>query len=151
MRNLVMAATDDLEVLNVSIPTEWGDINGEPNPEFGPSLWASSDLASFGNAASPGIIFEASPDFTVDDIDAVLDSLDFSEQCTYDSTEEYEDAFYFGSLDLWTDCGDTGAIVLALAAVPPEGDFVIRMMIVAVEQRDLHAADVALSTFFVDA
>lgn len=142
-------ATDDLGLLTVSIPAEWSEVDGAENEEFGPSLWASSDLAAFNAFDAPGIIFEASPDLTVDDIGTVLDSIDLSADCTYDSTEEFEDAFYFGSLDLWTDCGESGAVAFGLAAVPPEGDYVIRLIIVALEDRDLNAADAALSTFLV--
>jgi len=100
------------------------------------------------------IIVEAALGLTIDDVEQVLETLDYSANCTYESTEEYEDALYFGSLDLWTNCGDSGAILLALAAVPLEvpasGDFVLRMVVSALEQRDLDPADVALGTFVVN-
>ncbi len=143
-----MTVTDDTGLITVSVPTEWGDTNGAPNPTFGPSIYAAPDLSGFLDTwATPGIIVESNPDLTSADLQGVLNEMDYSNACVYEGAEPYEDVLYTGTLELWSDCGGIGTIAVVLAVTPFDGSYVIRMMFQAVDDRDLDAADQALASF----
>ncbi len=143
-----VSVSDDSGAITVEVPAEWADTNGAVNPEFGPSIYASPNLQSFIDTwDTPGVIVEASNTRTSAEIEAVLNEIDLSGDCVKDSREPYEDALYTGQVDLWTNCGGTGAVAFVLAVSPPEGNYVIRLLIQAVEDRDLDAADHILNSF----
>ena len=142
--------TDDTGQAIVDVPTEWSDIDGTFNEDFGPSLYAAPSLPGFLESwETPGLILEVSNELTAADIDTVLDELDQSGPCVYEGREPYEDPLYSGLLDLWTDCGGVGTVVFTVAVSPADGAFVARMFIQVVETRDLDAADQVFSTFYV--
>ncbi|MCP5027404.1 MAG: trypsin-like serine protease [Actinomycetia bacterium] len=143
--------TDDSGLISVSVPAEWNDTDGSANPDFGPSIYAAPNLTGFLDTwDTPGIIIESSPTRTVDDLDATLAEIDLTGSCVFEGVDVYEDPLYFGSLELWSDCGGTGAITVVLVAAPLDGNFLIRMFIQAIEPRDLVAADEALATFIAN-
>jgi serine protease Do len=143
-----VSISDDSGSITVDVPVEWSDVDGAPNPEFGPSLYAAPDIASFlGEWGTPGVIIEATSSRTAADIDATLDELDFTGECTYLGREPYSDALYSGSLDTWTDCGGIGVVVFVVAVTPADGSYLARLLIQAVEGRDLDAADQIFNTF----
>jgi serine protease Do len=143
-----VTVSDDSGSISASVPAEWSDVNGEPNPDFGPSLYAAPNLESFlGTYDTPGVIIEATASRTAADIELTLDELDFSSECTYDGRSEYNDSVYFGSLDQYSNCGGTGSAVFVVAVTPEDGSFLARLLIQAVEQRDLEAADQIFNTF----
>lgn len=140
--------TDDTGAISVEVPVEWAETDGAPNPEFGPSIYASPELQAFIDTwGTPGVIVEVSSTRTSAETEAVLNELDLSADCTKESREPYEDALYSGLLDVWINCGGGETVALALAVSPPAGNYVIRLLFQAVEDRDLDAADRALSTF----
>jgi serine protease Do len=141
-------ATDDLTLVSAEVPVEWGDVNGEPNPDFGPSLYAAPDLQAFLESYdTPGVIIEATASRTAADIDATLDELDLSGECTFQGRNPYSDSLYTGSIDYYTDCGGTATSVFVLAVTPEDGSYLARLLIQAVDVRDLDAADRILNTF----
>lgn len=140
--------SDDSGSINASVPVEWSDIDGAPNEEFGPSLYAAPNLDSFLNTFdTPGVIIEATGTRGAADIDLTLDELDLSDQCTYEGRSPYSDVLYTGSLDLYTNCGGTNTTLFVVAVTPEDGTFLARLLIQAVEPRDLDAADEIFASF----
>jgi serine protease Do len=145
-----VSVSDDSGSITASVPAEWSDVNGEPNAEFGPSLYAAPNLDSFlGTFDTPGVIIEATGERGAADIDATLDELSLADRCTYLGRSPYADALYTGSLDEYSDCGGTGTSIFVVAVTPEDGTFLARLLIQAVEQRDLDAADEIFATFVV--
>lgn len=143
--------SDDTGSVGVEIPVEWGERNGEPNPEFGESIYASPDLGTFVDSFDvPGVIVERSTDFTSADIDAVLDIWGSVDACSdRGGREDFQtpDGAFAGKWEVFTGCGNSGAILLAIAVSPPDGNSVVRMLFQIVSEADLEAADRAIATF----
>lgn len=143
-----MSISEDSGSISVSVPAEWAEVDGTADAEFGPSLYAAPSIDSFLNTFdTPGVIIEATAGRTSADIDSTLDELDFSDQCTYGGRSPYSDALYSGSLDLCTNCGGGSTSIFVVALTPSDGTFLARLLIQAVEPRDLDAADQFFSTF----
>jgi serine protease Do len=145
--------SDDQGLISVSIPTSWSQVDGSPNPDFGPSIWASPDIQGWQTTWTvPGIIVESSPDLTSADIPALLEARDQSAACANLGAEPYEDALYAGTLQIWGRCGGTDTFYVVLAASPldPGQDYLVRLEIQAVDSRDLEAGDEALATFIAN-
>lgn len=143
-----VSISDDSGSIVVEVPVEWTDLNGAENTEFGPSIYAAPDIDSFLNSIdTPGVIVEASSGRTAADIDATLDELDLSEGCVYQGRSPYSDVLYTGSLDLYTKCGGGTTSIFVVAVTPTDGSFLARLLIQAVEPRDLDAADHIFNTF----
>jgi serine protease Do len=143
-----VSVSDDSGLISVSVPAEWSDLNGAPNESFGPSLYAAPNIDSFLNTfETPGVIIEATGTRGAADIDATLDELDLSAQCTYEGRSPYSDVLYTGSIDLYTNCGGTSTSIFVVAVTPEDGAFLARLLIQAVEPRDLDAADEIFNTF----
>ena len=146
------SVSDDTGTISVDIPVEWSDTDGTENPTFGPSIWASPDQDSFlEDLTTPGVIVESSSERTAADIDTTLAEIDtdfsLGEVCTSQGQEPYEDALYTGVVEVWAECGDTGTLIFTLVATPEDGSFLIRALIIAVEARDLDAADRVFDSF----
>ncbi|MEM7139761.1 MAG: S1C family serine protease [Actinomycetota bacterium] len=142
---------DDQGLISVSIPTAWADVDGTPNPNFGPSIWAAPDIGGWRDTwGVPGIIVESAPDRSASEIDALLAERDLSGACEDFGAEPYEDPLYFGTLQIWGNCGGTDTYYIVLAAAPFDADYLIRVEVQAVETRDLEAADQALATFIAN-
>ena len=140
--------SDDSGSISTDVPVEWFDIDGAPNPDFGPSLYAAPELEAFSTTfGTPGVIIEATSARSLPDINATLDEVNFADSCTYDGRSPYADALYAGSIDTWSNCGGIGAIVLVVVVVPADGSYLARVLIQAVEERDLEAADQIFNTF----
>ena len=143
-----VSISDDSGSITVSVPAEWADVNGAANVNFGPSLYAAPVLQSFVDTFdTPGVIIEATSARTAVDIQSTLDEIDFSTQCTYVGRDSYGDALYLGSFDLYTNCGGGTTSVFVVAVTPSDGSFLARLLIQAVEPRDLDAADQIFNTF----
>ncbi len=143
-----VTVSDDSGSINASVPVEWSEIDGAPNAEFGPSLYAAPNLDSFLNTFdTPGVIIEATGSRGAADIDSTLDELSFSDQCTYVGRNPYSDPLYTGSLDEYSNCGGTSTSLFVVAVTPEDGTFLARLLIQAVEPRDLDAADQIFASF----
>jgi len=146
-----VAISDDSGSITVSVPAEWADLNGAANENFGPSLYAATDIQSFLDTFdTPGVIIEATAGRTAADIQSTLDEIDFSSQCTYVGRDVYGDALYLGSFDLYTNCAGGTTSVFVVAVTPTDGSFLARLLIQAVEPRDLDAADTVFNTFIAN-
>ena len=148
---------DDTGSMQVEVPIEWSDVDGAPyTDEEGRAVTdvrAASDLAGFLETwGTPGMIFSASSDWaetTSEEelLDFYLESLQSA--CTYEGRSPYEDPAYTGFYDFYSECADTQATYVIVAARPPEGNFLILVQVQANEDRDFDALDHILASFFV--
>jgi hypothetical protein len=145
--------TDASGLLQVTIPNEWTEINGEPyEDENGNVIFdirASHDLASFEETwSTPGIIVRASADVTDEGISAFANRVaGYAEECEAEVGLPYDDGLYAGIYDVYSNCGGTGAMYIAITAMPDNESFVIGAEIQVVDDRDLDALDKMLESF----
>lgn len=144
---------DDTGSISVEVPVEWADFDGAPG-ELGPSITASTDIASFGAYDAPGVNLLLIQDVPNPEggIDAGLDAgaVDFAAQCaTSEGRSDYDDGLYVGKFDVYTGCGTSGSAFFVLAAFEPGSDFVIIVAVNAITTADLEALDTIKSTFLV--
>jgi serine protease Do len=145
--------TDDSEALQVSVPNEWGDVNGSAwtleGEEIGAAVSAAPDLEEFDESwEAPGMFFGASSVLAEEyDAEGYLDTIDYSDSCTFDSREPYEDTVYTGVSDLWVDCGETGTSVIVVSALNDDGSHLARVEVTVASDADGEAADEILNSF----
>jgi serine protease Do len=145
--------TDDSGAISISIPDAWSDISGIPwerdGGNIGVSIVAAPDLQGWYDTWEvPGVFFGASRSLIAElDETALLDSNDFSGSCTFDSRNEYSDALYTGSYDLWVDCDGLATTMVVVAAVPEDRSFIMLLQVIAVSDADFDALDTILNTF----
>jgi serine protease Do len=143
-----VSVSDDSGSITLEVPVEWNDLDGTPQPDFGPSIWASPDLASFIDSFNtPGVIVEATGLEGPPDLEGVLMDFEFGAACTFVGTSPYSDALYTGLIDEYIDCAGRGTSVFVVAVTDEAQTLVARVMIQAVEPRDLDAADRIFATF----
>jgi len=150
--------TDDTETLVMDVPVEWtADIDSEPWLDENGDLYslyleASSNRTEFKETYStPGVLFMASEVLAAEFSPSSFldDSGGKYEACTYDGRFEYDDGVYTGVYDWYYDCDDIGSVIIELAAEPASGSYLTFILIQAVSDADLDAADNILNTFFV--
>ena len=143
-----VSVSDDSGFITLEIPAEWSELDGSVNDSFGPSLWASPNLDGFvGGYDTPGVIIEATGERSSADIDATLAEDDFSTECNYEGRSPYSDGLYTGSIDIYTNCVGGTSSIFVVAVAPDDDLFLARLVIQAVEPRDLDAADQIFRTF----
>jgi hypothetical protein len=119
------------------------------------SIWAAPNLQDFdGTWGTPGVKFNVTAD--KDKVGGHIQMLDASRSspflgdCDLDDRYEYNDGFYRGFYDYYSNCGAPGgAGYLILAAVPIQdtGDILVFVEIQIVSDADVDAADHILKTF----
>lgn len=145
--------TDDTGSISVDVPTAWAEVDGAAwtmgGTPVGVAITAAPSIEGFQSTwTTPGMFFGASRDMIASyDEPGILDSIDFSDACAYDSRNEYADALYTGFYDLWTGCGGTGTSLVVLAAVPADRSFLMVVWVQVVSEADLEALDTVLNTF----
>ncbi len=142
---------DDYGAIAMEIPAEWDDIDGSP--------WLGDDdqvigarliAAPSGEGENPFVYFGAMPLEELFDPDELLDTADFSDLCgEYGGRSDYADQLYTGKYDYYTDCGDGGNVIFVVVAAPEDQSYLTLVMIQAVSQADLEAADHVFETFEV--
>ena len=144
--------TDDTGLLVVDVPTAWDDVRTETvtddTGEYAQIL-AAPDVQQFLDTFDvPGMSFaiDLAAERTVDDW---IGASDFSSACTDTGIEDYDDGLYTGKLQVWTDCGGTGALLAVIAAGPPTGEFSVRVVVQALTEADLEALDRIVQSFRV--
>jgi len=153
------AWTDNLEAIQVEVPTSWVEVDGAPwtsdtGANFA-SIWAAPNLQDFdGTWGTPGVKFNVTAD--KDKVGGHIQMLDnsrstaFLSDCSLDDRYEYNDGFYRGFFDYYTNCGGPGgAGYMILSAVPVQdtGDVLVFVEIQIVSDADVDAADHILQTF----
>lgn len=148
--------TDSAGVLSMEVPVEWTDVrDGDwtvDDQAVGLRLAAAPDLdAFFESWGMPGVFLSASADLlkTTDEA-GLLDSIDYSDSCTFAERKELPDGHFTGLYDRWEKCGDEQSSALIVAVAPQERTFVVLIEMQVVSDRDLEAVDHILDSFVVD-
>ena len=148
--------TDNEEKIRVQVPVEWDDIEtGEwtfKGKKTGVFLAASADLGNFYSTRSQsGILIGVSRSLAQTyDRDGLLglEKRDLSRQCTHQGRFDYQNQFYNGKYDHFTNCSGTpGLLVFATASA--DGKSLILIRIAVVSEADLEAVDTIINTFQV--
>lgn len=144
---------DDSGVVSVLVPVEWSDIDGTYNDYYGgPSVWAAPSIDDFtASFSTPGVQIDVSLDGYFSAYDLVLDDYElWLGLCSDGGTEDYDDGYYLGIIQIYEDCGPEQALVLVLGAEPWDGEgYTIRVLAQVVTEADLEALDNILNSFFV--
>jgi serine protease Do len=154
-----VTVTDDYGAIQVSIPTAWGEVSGEPwydgDDVIGSSIVAAGNIDAFYNTFDePGVFFGVSDDVArlagyIQLLDVYRES--FMSDCSLDGRYPYEDSGFLGSYDVFTSCGSTGSTIIVLAARPitNETSLLATVMVQILSDADLVALDEILRTFDV--
>jgi hypothetical protein len=146
-----VSISDETGQITVEVPAVWDDISIIINNEFGPSIVASTDIAGFlGGWENPGLLVEASSFFDPGDLETVIAEADFAAFCVAEDLQPYVSAEHTGLYRVWTDCGGVGAVLVSAVVTPTSDDLLIRLLVQALETRDLDAADRLLASFAGD-
>lgn len=106
---------DESNSLAVSVPVEWGEVDGTSRTDEAGRSWASlavaPDLDAFwGSLTVPGLwMLGTDPSFTPE---AGLQQFDFSDSCTVTDSDVWDDGYYRGPYEEY-DCDGSTLIVLA--------------------------------------
>ena len=149
-----MTINDDTGQLAVNVPTSWAQVDGtawiNSNGEnLGIRVAAAPNLDDFfGTWTTPGISFKASSDLGATDVE-LLDQIDLSSDCQFDSRQAYSDQLYSGQYDIWSNCGGAGTTYVVLTAVPADSAFVILLEVQLISDADGEAFQEILNSFVV--
>ena len=148
--------SDDSGAIVMEVPAEWSDVDGsiwtseDDGSVLGGSLSAAPNITDFlGTFSVPGVDLIASSILADTEIDEMLGWSDYSENCTYDGRNDYKDSVYSGAFDLYIECGDTGSVIIVLAAKPADQSHAVILEGQAVTESDVDALDHVLDTFNV--
>lgn len=128
--------SDDSGSLVVTVPVEWDDINGAgwvyDGADVGLGLSASTDLAGYDAYWDvPGLFFGTSSSLRGQyDPASFLATMDFSSDCNFDGNFDYDDGYYVGTYDQYSDCGGVGSTFIVLVAEPSTQDVLLLLQIV---------------------
>lgn len=138
---------DDTESILIEVPTEWADRATATWEVTGrPMIQASADNHSFDNSWSePGLIYAVVD--TTDDLEGLIQNMDFAADCADDGLSEYSDGLYTGFYHRYSDCGGSGNQVVVLAATPNDQSFTALLLVQMMHDRDVLALDHAFATF----
>ncbi|MEJ2012380.1 MAG: trypsin-like peptidase domain-containing protein [Anaerolineales bacterium] len=152
-----MTVYDDENVLMLSIPDSWTDIDGTSyNDDAGlhwNSIWAAPSIENFNNSwDTPGVQFEAVANAaSVGGPEAYLAQLanGLDEVCSLDEVNSYADDVFTGSYELYGNCGGTNSALLVLTAVPADDPsaLVVSLIVQIVSDTDWDALDQILNSF----
>jgi hypothetical protein len=69
--------------------------------------------------------------------------------CTPTDPQDYDDGLYTGAIQVFTNCGGTGAVMLAIVAQPADASFSALVTIQLATEADIAVADKVLETFII--
>jgi serine protease Do len=150
--------TDDSQSIFVQVPDTWSQRDGAGFQDQQGNVWAqvtaSPDIESYrGTWSTPGATVQASPgalaNATIQDLLASYAGL-ADQGCVSDGPQDYEDGYHTGQYIFWSNCGDTGASFLVLAATADSGNYLVSVTVQAVTEADLGAIDRVLGSFIAD-
>lgn len=144
--------TDDSGALVMEVPEEWDDVDGSPwTVDSGEVIGAKLTAQPTGAVDGPLVYLSATvtnPDKF--DADALLDQTSFEDTCgKYEGRNDYADQVYTGRVDQYSECGDANAVTFVVIAAPEDMSYFTLMMVVALTDADLEAADRVFNTFEV--
>ena len=149
--------TDNEEKIKLQVPIEWSDIETGSwtfkGKNVGVFVAASGDLANFYSTRSqPGVLIGVSRSLahTYNKEGLLgLERRDLSRQCAHKGRFDYQNQFYSGQYDQFTNCasGTPGVLIFTTASADQKSLILIR--IVVVSDADLQAVDTIINTFQV--
>jgi serine protease Do len=146
--------SDDSGSITVTAPAAWSDVVGEPwrfgeLTNIGPAFSAAPDRQAWLDGwETPGFFIAASTELGLSPAEFLADQ-DFSGSCDFAGTEDYNDGYYVGLMDVWQNCGVAGSEFLVVAAQPPDGAYLVLVQIIEVTDADVGAADQIFLSFFI--
>lgn len=144
---------DDSGTIAVSVPTAWSDVVGSPT-DLGdgvasPTLIASPSIADYNATwSTPGMEFLASPTLTQFSSAELLD-LAAPSECVSQGRNDYDDGFFVGQFEVFTDCGGTNTQFYVVASTSSDGSYGVLVAVQVVSDADLEALDNILGSFNV--
>lgn len=150
---------DETGAIQVDIPVEWTQVDGQPwydgDTVLGASITAAADLEAFNNDYyEPGIFFAASKEIAklggyVQILDLYRES--YLEDCDLTDRFDYEDSAFEGKYDLFTNClGQANAlVVLSARPINNPTSMIITLIANLISDADYDALDQIFATFDV--
>lgn len=148
--------SDRSGILSVEVPTEWTDVNDGDwtwqEETAGIRLVATTDADKFFDSWQiPGVIFNVSTSLAADNTpEDLLDAMQYTESCTYESREAIPEGFYTGFYDIWSGCDNSDSRAIVVSVVPETKDFIVLFEIYLVSEADVDALDHILDSFVVN-
>jgi len=154
-----VTVTDDYGAIQVSVPSSWTEVSGEPwydgGDVIGSSIVAAANIDAFYNSYDePGVFFGVSDDLArlggyIQLLDIYRES--FMSDCSLDGRYDYEDSAFLGAYDVFTNCGSSGSTIIVLSTRPisNQSSFLATVMVQILSDADLDALDEILRTFDV--
>lgn len=150
--------SDDEGVISISVPEEWGQLDGEAfedaDGNFYYSLTAAPDLDGYNTTwETPGVRMNASEMLVDADVESEL--ADFMEsiasECTLDDEGDFDDGLYLGLYQYFTDCGGFDTDFVGLVAKDYDGTHIVYLAIQMVDSSDKGPVlDEILATFIAE-
>lgn len=154
-----VTVTDDYGAIQVSIPTAWVEVSGEPwyddGDIIGAGITAAASIDGFNNTyEESGVFFGVSDDLAR--LGGYIQLLDvyrpsFMNDCSLDGRYDYEDSAFKGAYDVFTNCGSGRSTIIVLSARPinNQTSILATVMVQILTDADLDALDEILRTFDV--
>lgn len=148
-----VTVSDDSGSISVDVPDTWSQVDGSGATDGGgvqfAALSASPDLEGYGTTWSvPGVTLYASPDAVGDDIATRLAQFSPSD-CTLDNSGAYDDSFYVGEFNYFTNCGGGTTDYVVLVTKDAANTHLMILTAQLVSDSDKSAVlDQMLNTFF---
>lgn len=139
---------DDTNSILIEVPTEWSDHLTTPGviSPGQPFIQAAASIEGLDTTwTEPGLIYTVVE--TTEDLEGLIDGLDFAADCEDDGLQEYTDGLYTGFYHRYSNCGGSGNQVMALAATPNDQSFTALLLVQMMYDRDALALDHAFATF----
>lgn len=143
---------DDSGALVMEVPEEWDQVDGSPWRDNAGKIIGAQLLAQpTGADEGPFVLFSAAAITSGGfDADELLDESNFDNFCSqYDGRDDYADQVYTGLYDQYSGCGNEEGVVFVVAAAPEDESLFTLVMVMALTEADLQAADRAFSSFEV--
>lgn len=144
--------SDDSGALVMEVPEEWDQVDGSAwRDDAGTIIGAQLMAQPTGADEGPFVLLSAAAARPGQfDADELLDQSSFEDVCTqYDGRADYADQVYAGRYDQYSGCGASEGVVFVVAAAPEDESYFTLVMVMALTEADLQAADRAFNTFEV--
>jgi hypothetical protein len=148
--------TDNEEKIMVQVPVEWSDIESGAwtfkGKHVGVFLAASTDLGNFYSTRSQsgvliGVSHSLAQNYNKESL-LGLEKRDLSRQCVQKGRFDFQNQFYAGQYDHFTNCSGTpGLLIFTTASADQNSLIMIRIAVVS--DADLEAVDKIINTFQV--
>lgn len=147
---------DNTHTIQVDIPNEWSDVDGQiwevDGKPLGVQIQAAPNLKRFNDTdTEPGMVFVASRSvaqkYNENDL---LQLFDLSKDCTKtESAKPFKTSSYTGLYDVYTKCGGKTTEAVVLTFVPPTRAYVGLVAIQLTSEADYEALDKIIASFQV--